>query len=84
MGTLHIFEYFSNSKPTFIVSFNNFLKIKWFEMPSLRYAESISGSFVPINFSVYSYAQFSSVAQSCPTLCIPMDCSMPGFPELLC
>ena len=24
--------------------------------------------------------QFSSVAQSCLTLCIPMDCSMPGFP----
>ena len=25
-------------------------------------------------------AQFSSVAQSCPTLCDPRDCSMPGFP----
>ena len=25
-------------------------------------------------------AQFSSVAQSCPTLCDPMDCSMPGLP----
>ena len=24
--------------------------------------------------------QFSSVAQLCPTLCEPMDCSMPGFP----
>ena len=24
--------------------------------------------------------QSSSVAQSCPTLCNPMDCSMPGFP----
>ena len=24
--------------------------------------------------------QFSPVAQSCPTLCNPMDCSMPGFP----
>ena len=23
--------------------------------------------------------QFSSVVQSCPTLCDPMDCSMPGF-----
>ena len=23
---------------------------------------------------------FSSVAQSCPTLCDPMDCSTPGFP----
>ena len=24
--------------------------------------------------------QFSLVTQSCPTLCEPMDCSMPGFP----
>ena len=24
--------------------------------------------------------QFSSGAQSCPTLCDPMDCSIPGFP----
>ena len=24
--------------------------------------------------------QFSSVAQSCPALCDPMDCSTPGFP----
>ena len=24
--------------------------------------------------------QFSSVAQSCPTLCDPMNCSTPGFP----
>ena len=26
--------------------------------------------------------QFSSVAQSCSTLCDPMDCSTPGFPVL--
>ena len=26
--------------------------------------------------------QFSSVAQSCPTLCDPIDCSTPGFPVL--
>ena len=24
--------------------------------------------------------QFSSITQSCPTLCDPMDCSTPGFP----
>ena len=28
----------------------------------------------------FSLIQFSSVAQLCPTLCDPMDCSMPGFP----
>ena len=27
-----------------------------------------------------SYGEFSSVAQSCPTLFNPMDCSMPDFP----
>ena len=26
------------------------------------------------------FIQFSSVAQSCPTLCDPMNCSMPGLP----
>ena len=26
------------------------------------------------------YQSVSSVAQSCPTLCDPMDCSMPGLP----
>ena len=34
--------------------------------------------------SYYSFSstavQFSSVAQLCPTLCHPMDCSTPGFP----
>ena len=29
---------------------------------------------------VYCAPQFSSVAQSCPTLSDPMDCSTPGFP----
>ena len=28
----------------------------------------------------YSFVQFSSVAQSCPPLCDPMDCSAPGLP----
>ena len=26
------------------------------------------------------WAQFSSVTQSCPTLCYPLDCCKPGFP----
>ena len=28
----------------------------------------------------FSSVQFSSVTESCPTLCDPMDCSMPIFP----
>ena len=37
--------------------------------PSLISSVQFSGSL-----------QFSLVAQSCPTLCRPMDCSTPGFP----
>ena len=33
-----------------------------------------------LDFNIYSINQFSSVAQSCPTLCDPMDCSTPGLP----
>ena len=32
------------------------------------------------SWNVAFSVQFSSAAQSCPTLCNPMDCSMPGFP----
>ena len=31
-------------------------------------------------FSIDTAAQFSSVAQSCPTLCGPIDCITPGLP----
>ena len=31
-----------------------------------------------LSFNLWGF-QFSSVTQSCPTLCVPMDCSMPGF-----
>ena len=31
-------------------------------------------------FYLVSSIQFSLVAQSCPTLCDPMNCSMPGLP----
>ena len=34
---------------------------------------------MPLNLGQFS-VQFSSVAQFCPTLCDPMDCSTPGFP----
>ena len=31
-------------------------------------------------YTIYSINDSCSIAQSCPTLCDPMDCSMPGFP----
>ena len=36
----------------------------------------------PMEVSSYEgiFRRFSSVAQSCPTLCDPMDCNMPGLP----
>ena len=30
--------------------------------------------------AISQFSQFSSVAQSCPTLCDPMNCSTPGLP----
>ena len=38
----------------------------------------VPGKTIP--FSSTCEFQFSSVAQSCLTLCDPVDCSMPGFP----
>ena len=35
---------------------------------------------VHMNIISYKSVQFSSVAQSCPTLCDPMNCSTPGLP----
>ena len=35
---------------------------------------------VLISYLFYRSVQFTSVAQSCPTLCDPMDHSMPGLP----
>ena len=40
----------------------------------------ISSSFVWFGGHLSCSFQFSSVAQSCPTLCDPMDCSTPGLP----
>ena len=37
-------------------------------------------SFLSLLLNFHNMPQFSSVAQSCPSLCDHMDCSMPGFP----
>ena len=37
--------------------------------------------FLPQKSTSWMYVQFSSVAQSCPTLCDPMNCSMPPCPS---
>ena len=49
-----------------------------------RYQTRIQESqWIHIRVKINSHlgsVQFSSVAQSCLTLCDPMDCNMPGFP----
>ena len=37
-------------------------------------------SYQLLTYSSQERIQFSSVTQSCPTLCDPMNCSMPGLP----
>ena len=44
-----------------------------------RIMKILALSFKSINKASLK-VQFSSVTQSCPTLCDPMDCSTPGFP----
>ena len=46
-----------------------------------QYEGSSENKTRPIIWSNYwASVQFSSVAQSCPTLCDPMNCSTPGLP----
>ena len=47
--------------------------------PCTCMAESLCSSPETITTLLINY-QFSSVIQSCPTLCESMDCSTPGFP----
>ena len=39
----------------------------------------LQGIFLTQGSHLYHF-EFSSIAQLCPALCDPMDCSMPGFP----
>ena len=42
--------------------------------------QTLSFKRVKIRYNYCIIVQFSSVAQSCPTLCDPMNCSTPGLP----
>ena len=53
----------------FYTLFPSFLPV----LPSLLSHPSVH------SFMTYSWCHFSSVAQSCPTLCNPMDCNIPRF-----
>ena len=44
-----------------------------------RLGNPFAATTVPLGKPL-DFSQFSSVAQSCQTLCNPMDCSSPGVP----
>ena len=46
----------------------------------VSYSNLIAFCTGPRRIQAYSSVQFSSDPQSCPTLCDPMNCSMPGLP----
>ena len=46
----------------------------------LRYIQGFSGGLDSKVISLQCWTEFSWVAQSCPTLCNPMDYSTPGLP----
>ena len=77
---MHISEKYFGSVPQFTISLpvwedSHF----WFLLYSLAH-NSVVMTAVLWNYRKSSYC--CSVAKSCPTLCIPMDCGMLGFPEL--
>ena len=57
------------------------IPIKYRYMVELRAEEAARGSLIAMADGwIKEFSQFSSVTQSCPNLCYPMDCSTPGFP----
>ena len=53
--------------------------ISWlFTLGGQNVEASVSTLVLPMN--IQGWLPFSTVTQSCPTLCNPMDCSTPGFP----
>ena len=86
-----IWIYFIKLYPSILYPNNLFLgKVAFYLVPSfcqaLRPAEVCLETEMRVNTNLCNTkkndpsVQFSSVAQSCPTLCDPMNCSMPGLP----
>ena len=55
-------------------------KISINSMPGIEAGIYIYKTYTKFISSILLVIQFSSVSQSCLTLCDPMECSMPGFP----
>ena len=63
-----------------VVYLGGYFMLESFLNISLSFTELIDTEFLRSSFMSISSVQFSSVAQSCPTLCDPMNCSTPGLP----
>ena len=62
------------------ISVDDLKKVEWVRMSSMiQFYFWCFVTHLPKSFSL-DIPQFSSVTQSCPTLCDPMDCSMPSLP----
>ena len=51
----------------------------WIPTNHRRNQNSLGTRIFFLKYPIKIWIQFSSVAQSCPTLCDPMDCSTPGL-----
>ena len=75
-----MYQYYSYIYYVYLILSNKILHIK-----KKKRGNSLAVQWAgPCTFT--AVVQFSSVTQSCPTLCDPMDCSTPGFsvhPQLL-
>ena len=81
LGCFHFFsfkQWYGECLLTYFTSVRFNYERSWVEMESLR--EYIYPILWNISWLVSGIC--CSVPQTCPTLCNPMDCSMPGFPVL--
>ena len=78
-------EYWSGVPlPSPMTNLDSMLKSRNFTLPTkVHIVKTMIFSVVMCgceSWTIKKAIQFSSVAQSCLTLCSPMDCSTPGFP----
>ena len=68
--------------PSIFPSIRVFSSVSWlFSSGDKSSGASASTSALPMNIQGwFPFSQFSSVAQSCTTLCDPMDCNAPSLP----
>ena len=62
------------------LNINDILRFDFFKIRFCFFNRGKDFFFLQKNAFISGSCQFSSVAQSCLTLCDPMDCNMPGLP----